>query len=300
MRMRPDERVGRVGVEGRVGRRVLRGADRAAAGVGDEDAAADEAGERLGDRVEVRAGDDRRGEPQVDVVRALEHPPVLAQLLVDLAELVDRLVLGLDEHRHPQRERRLAGERLDGLQLRRRQRPRPRRIAVQRAEDLALDDERGGDERPVAELRRQRAPGAERLVRQRVGEDRGLAAADRGHRRRPGDRGVAERRQPELVEALDVVRRERVRRREVHVLPLVVGQDDAAEVELAELAHAPRDQAERLLQRVLEHEALEDLLEDLEARGVDAGGGLRGHRRTLRATVGRGNNIAGDPCLTGH
>ena len=58
----------------------------------------------------------------------------------------------------------------------------------------------------------------------------------------------------------------------MHVLPLLVGQHDAAEVELAELAHPPRDQAERLLQRALEHEALEDLLEDLETRGVDASG----------------------------
>jgi hypothetical protein len=86
----------------------------------------------------------------------------------------------------------------------------------------------------------------------------------------------------------------------MHVLPLVVGQDDAAEVELAELAHPARDQPERLLQRVLEHEALEDLLEDLEARGVDAGGRLRGHRRTLRPPVGGGNNIAGDPCHREH
>jgi hypothetical protein len=52
--------------------------------------------------------------------------------------------------------------------------------------------------------------------------------------------------------------------------------------------------------RVLEHEALEDLLEDLEARGVDAGGGLRGHRRTLRPRVGGGNNIARDPCHREH
>jgi hypothetical protein len=110
----PDERIGRARVQARLGRRVLGRADRMSGRVGDEHRAADEPGERLRDGVEVGAGDDGRRQAPVDVVGALEHPPLRLKLVVGLAQLGDRLVLGVDEHRHAQRQRRLPGERLEG------------------------------------------------------------------------------------------------------------------------------------------------------------------------------------------